>query len=149
MDGGFVDNSGLDSLAYLLGTLHHLERVEPDDARTEAAGRILDRLRHRGVLLVEIDSGAKSHSRGVAEVIFPSIFEPVRSLNNAVDGNAGLASARHVATISEALTDLHEGKVHRACQVHLQPPRRRDDRLGARRERQGEGHRAVLDRDGV
>jgi predicted acylesterase/phospholipase RssA len=112
MDGGFVDNTGLDSLAYLLGTLHRLELSDEDNARKEIAGRILDKLRRRGVLLVEIDSGAKVHGRGVAEVALPSLFEPVRCLSNSVDGNANLAADGHVSTITKALTDLHDGKVH-------------------------------------
>jgi hypothetical protein len=82
LDGGVNDNTGIPTL---LEVLQHLDRLaQQKDADRDPmldpvawknahdrAGRILQELRRRGVILVEIDSGAKVSSKASAELLTP------------------------------------------------------------------------------
>ncbi|MFO0940481.1 MAG: patatin-like phospholipase family protein [Pirellulales bacterium] len=78
MDGGVVDNTGIDSIASMLESV--IQRADADP-KSQAA-RIYDKLRRRGVVLIEIDSGAKpsvNESDGRAS---GALVRPITALGN-------------------------------------------------------------------
>jgi hypothetical protein len=85
LDGGIVDNTGIDSLRHVLRALANLaEDDRPERAPLKAKARtILEKLRKRGVLLIEIDSGAKMGKPGWLASKVPAVSEPLQCLNNA------------------------------------------------------------------
>jgi hypothetical protein len=100
LDGGVNDNTGIPSLCELL---EHLERTakpfeetartggKPDEfqsaTRADKAWLILYELRRRGVVLVEIDSGAKPSSSPPA--VLSTVRVPIQGLENASYAIAG------------------------------------------------------------
>jgi hypothetical protein len=88
LDGGVNDNTGIPALWEVVQHLHDLAlRPDPDSLADPsirlAAKWIWSELVKRGVLLVEIDSGAKPSLEEVAEVLTPT-----QALNNAAYANA-------------------------------------------------------------
>jgi hypothetical protein len=85
LDGGIVDNTGIDSLRHVLRALANLaEDARPERAPLKAKARtILEKLQKRGVLLIEIDSGAKMGKPGWLASKLPAVSEPLQCLNNA------------------------------------------------------------------
>jgi Patatin-like phospholipase len=79
IDGGVVDNTGIDSIAAIFDSL--MLRAESDPFGT--AARIIDKLRRRGVVFVEIDSGAKPTSSSTDDSLLEDILAPLNALNNA------------------------------------------------------------------
>jgi hypothetical protein len=117
LDGGIVDNSGIDSISYLLqGLDRHAEvyrscrdvgRASSLDAR---AARFMENLRQRGVILIQIDSGAKDIEAGGPTIFsllaqfVPVFFRPVQALNNTSYTNADLAILAHDRALQRLLT---------------------------------------------
>jgi hypothetical protein len=101
LDGGVNDNTGVPTLWEVLQHLRDLsERRDPlADGRARAkAGPLLTQLRRRGVVLVEIDSGAKPSLQPVAEV-----QAPVQGLNNAAYATAIAAKSWYYQRLNELL----------------------------------------------
>jgi len=114
LDGGVNDNTGIPTLCELL---EHLRRVaapyeaplnpfrRPDEgltaARADRAWRILRELRRRGVVLVEIDSGAKPSPDPVR--LLRLVRVPIQGLENAAYSTAGGAKEQYLARIQEAV----------------------------------------------
>jgi hypothetical protein len=125
LDGGIVDNSGIDSLVHVLRGLNiqaqayqsllderaslgkirneaHLEAPSDPLSRATSLQRrshgVMKELRRRGVLLVQIDSGAKdigTDRTGIFTTLAslaPALFRPLQALNNASYTNADLAT---------------------------------------------------------
>ncbi len=89
LDGGVVDNGGLDSLHYVIkGLQTEAESKEP------RAIQLLNLLRRRGLLIVEIDSGAKPDDQSS---IMPWAWatNPSKALSNATYTNADLTREYH------------------------------------------------------
>jgi Patatin-like phospholipase len=84
IDGGVVDNTGIDSVAAIFESL--MLRAEADPFGTSA--RIIDKLRRRGVVFIEIDSGAKPTGNASDETILGEVLKPLTALNNAAYTNA-------------------------------------------------------------
>lgn len=84
IDGGVVDNTGIDSIAEILESL--LLRAEADPFGTSA--RIVDKLRRRGIVFIEIDSGAKPTGSDTDETTMGDVLTPLTALNNAAYTNA-------------------------------------------------------------
>src|SRR5690606_35200666 len=85
LDGGVVDTTGLDTVHHLILSLQRVaESSAPSRAR---AGQVLNVLRRRGVIVIEIDSGAKPLKRETGGVL-AAVKEPLSALNNALYGNA-------------------------------------------------------------
>jgi hypothetical protein len=107
IDGGVCDNTGIDSLRYVIEALRKWEDSEPktdlEKSRKDAAGEILDTLRQRGVLLLEIDSGAKPEAPGFLATSLSGILEPVSALQNASYASATAAIDTHLAVLNDAL----------------------------------------------
>lgn len=84
IDGGVVDNTGLDTLAALFDSL--FLRAESDPFGEAAV--IIEMLRKRGIVFVEIDSGAKPTPSESLDSPFGSALRPLAALNNATYTNA-------------------------------------------------------------
>ena len=87
---------------------HGTGEMRPIDPNTgfqkNGGGRvaqIMGKLRRRGVVLIEIDSGAKQEpSRGVATVL-PGIFEPVTALENVSYTGADRVAQEHIRRLKK------------------------------------------------
>lgn len=84
IDGGVVDNTGLDTLAALFDSL--FLRAESDPFGEAAL--IIEMLRKRGIVFVEIDSGAKPTPGESVDSPFGPALRPLTALNNATYTNA-------------------------------------------------------------
>lgn len=84
VDGGVVDNTGIDSLAAFIETL--FIRAETDAFGREAG--ILRKLRRRGVVFIEIDSGARPTGSAADRKAFGDVLRPLTALNNSSYTNA-------------------------------------------------------------
>jgi patatin-like phospholipase len=113
VDGGVVDNTGVDTLVALFRRLASLaSRGDGASDEVERARRLLARLRARGVLLLEIDSGAKKRGLSTASRWLPGL-EPVEALQVALDANATMAARAGV--------DELRGLLRRPARAPLEP----------------------------
>jgi hypothetical protein len=83
IDGGVFDNTGVTSLRAVLGQLERLSA--PSSARSplaKDAAKVLDLLRRHGVLLLEIDSGAKQGEPDTIAKRLGFLVEPVTAFTN-------------------------------------------------------------------
>ncbi len=112
IDGGVCDNTGLDSISYVLEALSHwskLDRIEngklskQDESRSRKAKTIIDRLKERGVILLEIDSGAKPQEPSFIAQQLSGLLEPVRAMQNANFANALASVETHSNAIESSL----------------------------------------------
>jgi hypothetical protein len=102
MDGGVVDNSGIDSLYAIVESLSLHAQRNPEGR--EAI--LLNRIRGRGVIIVEIDSGAKPkrHVQGLGASL---LSLPINGLSNASYTNALRNVARFQTQLGDALSFKH------------------------------------------
>lgn len=84
LDGGVVDNTGIDSLAALFDSLL-LQSMHNPFGRE--AG-IIQSLRERGIVFLEIDSGAKPSGAQSDGSAFEHLLLPLTALNNSLYSNA-------------------------------------------------------------
>lgn len=107
LDGGIVDNTGIDTLARLFERLSLVagegggapHGVSADEAAKARA--LLEALRLHGVLLVEIDAGARPSEGG--STLFPGLSDPLRALDAAGSNNAFAARDNNVDRIRRVL----------------------------------------------
>jgi hypothetical protein len=120
LDGGIVDNSGIDSIAHLLQGLARQDSLYqsalnkglyPEPRSLPArAHEIMGRLRERGILLVQVDSGTKeirTSDPGIFSflaAVAPAIFRPLQALNNTSYTNADLATLSHDLVLQSVLS---------------------------------------------
>lgn len=106
IDGGVFDNTGVATIRYVFERLHDWSEAyakEGKDAGPSAqlAAQIMGKLRRRGVVLIEIDSGAKQEpSRGVATLL-PGIFGPVTALENVSYTGADRVAQEHIRRLKK------------------------------------------------
>lgn len=93
LDGGIVDNTGVDTFATLFERLALAEHEAPpfSDSQAEKARRILAKLRERGVLFVEIDAGARPSEGAGAGSLLAGFTRPLRALD-AAGANSAFAA---------------------------------------------------------
>lgn len=107
IDGGVCDNTGVDSLRYVIEALAHWSDLEiPQEQsdqesqiqrfRKSASRDILQELKRRGVLLLEIDSGAKPERSGALTRFLSGILEPIGAMQNASYASATAAFQTHL-----------------------------------------------------
>lgn len=118
IDGGVVDNTGIDAIRTVLQRLYArmpAENADPESlTRSEQVARdVFAELHRRGVILLEIDSGAKPQRPGWLASFLSGVLEPVRALENAAYANAMSAVETHLHYLKEFLpqadrTDLRE-----------------------------------------
>lgn len=109
IDGGVFDNTGISTLRFVIERLHdwaEAARVAREQSQTPApsyqlAEQIMTTLRKRGVILIEIDSGAKQEPpSGIAKSL-PGIFEPVTALENVSYTSADRIAQEHLRRLKK------------------------------------------------
>ena len=118
LDGGIVDNSGIDSIVHLLRGLRNQEQafldIQPQDRGKEAtniqkrAANVMSELRRRGVLLLQIDSGTKrigsNHSEPLSWLAARvPLLRPIQALDNASYTNADLSTLDYDVVLARLL----------------------------------------------
>lgn len=118
LDGGIVDNTGIDSFARLFERLSLVAGEggrRPDginDQEAAAAGSLLETLRSRGVLLVEIDAGARPGEGGGAASLLAGFTRPLRALDAAGANNAFYVRDNNVDRLRRVLGGPTGGFLH-------------------------------------
>ncbi|HET6883183.1 MAG TPA: patatin-like phospholipase family protein, partial [Pirellulales bacterium] len=106
MDGGIVDNTGIDTIVYLLEGLRHFAKASaPPKSVPRRAFDLLQTLKYRGVVLVEIDSGAKQTKPPTAALLFHTLWPPAQALENAGYANADLSKYDRIAAALQILNE--------------------------------------------
>ena len=107
IDGGVVDNTGLDTLAMIMDMLRRQASTTQGDAKAQAVAasyqHALDEMRKRGLLLVEIDAGARPSRPTWPATSFSSLSKPVEALDQAGHRNASILREHNIDHIREAL----------------------------------------------
>ena len=112
LDGGVLDNTGLDSLHELFRRLDACSRqvaqggtggnVSPIVAQAAA---LWDELCCRGVIVIEIDSGAKPRGIGETATHYSEIIDPIQALQKAGYERSQLARRQYLDDIDALLTE--------------------------------------------
>lgn len=106
LDGGVLDNSGLDTLAVLFERMLYLaEHATGKDTPGlhERSRRLLNAIAPRGVVVLEIDSGAKPEAPGFITRGLSELLMPVHSLNTSAFARAVSASEANIQRINGVL----------------------------------------------
>jgi len=109
IDGGVLDNTGMATLRHVLEALDARAGGAGDREDAAAARSVLGRLRERGVILIEIDSGAKRTPPGRAARVLSSVLGPVQALGNAAYVNADFATWQHIEAMKAVLAQRIRG----------------------------------------
>jgi hypothetical protein len=144
-DGGVMDNTGIDTVAQLFLRLALMAEAGRSGAlgqfREDAKGKLTDdqvgrierralkvgamaseilaELKRRGVIVMEIDSGAKPRKGGVTTAALPTVFEPLSGLENAGYANALFAKDGHLQAL-RLLSSLQDGNRPRVVPVRFE-----------------------------
>lgn len=102
IDGGVFDNTGITTIRAFFTRLEQLAASEGTLMRAQAS-LVLNELRRRGVILLEIDSGAKQQPPSIAAQALSGVLEPVTALNNAAYGTAGYMRQQNIAAVKASL----------------------------------------------
>lgn len=81
IDGGVFDNTGITTIRSLIESIAVLSTQENNPNHNTAAD-IMAQLRRKGIILLEIDSGAKPSPPGFVSQCFSGVLEPLGALNN-------------------------------------------------------------------
>ncbi len=108
IDGGVYDNTGVATLRCVIEGLVAKTGSTQRDARL--AKSVLDGLRTRGVILLQIDSGAKRTKPGLFTRLLGGTLEPVQALNNAAYVNADFATRQHIEVLEKVFTEVRDGE---------------------------------------
>ncbi len=128
VDGGVLDNTGIDTIYQLL---LGLERISDErqsaglrpSLRTRATA-LMDELASRGVVLLEIDSGAKPEQPGMVTKALSNVLLPVHSLSMSGFVRASETTSSYIEVMEQLLT-RHAARRLRAAR----PDSEREDRL--------------------
>jgi hypothetical protein len=108
IDGGVVDNTGLDTLALLL---HQLAKIANDPKReaearmSDPSREVLAELRRRGVLLLEIDAGARPSPPGLFGRHLSAVTTPLQAMEQAGHRNASQLRETNIESIRRWLVE--------------------------------------------
>jgi hypothetical protein len=108
LDGGVVDNTGLDTLYELFQALAFYADKENASAYGDRARAILEGLRKRGVVILEIDAGAKPNGQ-LAPNPLPGLSEPIQALDNAAYTGADQVKALYLKRVRRILNRNLDG----------------------------------------
>ncbi len=97
-DGGMFDNTGVTTLRYLLEGLACMSKNK-NHPYHENALSIVEKLSQRGILILEIDSGAIPQRPGALGRHFGTVFQPMQAATSAMYANARLSVENHVIGI--------------------------------------------------
>jgi hypothetical protein len=104
IDGGVLDNTGLDTLLRLLEGLRDRAR-DPSAPDWKPALAVLRTLAQRGLVLVEIDAGARPDMPGWIERRFPNLTRPAHAMQQASHVNASEIRERYLERIRDLFRD--------------------------------------------
>ena len=109
IDGGVVDNTGIDTIRNLVQQIESLsnDRNQKHEALRFEAKQLRNELLRRGLILLEIDSGSKPSSSPLLET-FPAIADPLSALTRAAHANATSVKAAHKDALTAAVERLWE-----------------------------------------
>jgi hypothetical protein len=109
MDGGFVDNTGIDTVFEILRNIKRIaeskekpfrpDEITPDDHAVKNCQKIMKLLALRRIVLLEIDSGAKPSEPGLITRRASLLLEPLMALNNAGYTGAELTKRNYIADL--------------------------------------------------
>ncbi|HLU48673.1 MAG TPA: hypothetical protein VK116_11340, partial [Planctomycetota bacterium] len=104
LDGGVVDNTGIDSIYLIFKSLEELAAGRSGgDSDQKLAREILASLREKGVVIVEVDSGAKPVERELAWYSGP--VAPIQGLSNAGHTNADRAKRFYIREVQRIVRE--------------------------------------------
>ncbi len=103
IDGGVNDNTGLATLHEIVERLWEISQLESGHAARDKAAAILALLRRRGVVIVEIDSGAK-----ISQARLGAVETPLQAIQNAAFRNAEISREWHIEEIGGILNPLRK-----------------------------------------
>jgi hypothetical protein len=109
VDGAVVDNTGIDSLRYVIDRLKSWAALAENrgaahaERRYVVAKEIVDELMNRGIVILEIDSGAKPEPPGRIAQALSGLFEPIAALSNAAYARAASTAGIHIGLIESQL----------------------------------------------
>jgi hypothetical protein len=127
IDGGVFDNTGLTTLRCLLERLERLSKATKGDPELRSKAQdVLKRLRLQGVVLLEIDSGAKQSEPGWLARIFGGLLEPVTAFTNTSYSTAGFLREHNIEAIRNLLASKEEPSSLKQRIEHLPSPALRD-----------------------
>ena len=101
-DGGVLDNTGLDTLAVLFERMQRAA-CDEQDPNHRAAASVLTGLIERGLVLVEIDAGARPGEPSLLARMLPALLGPANALARAAHVNAGMLRDRYLHTIRSSM----------------------------------------------
>jgi hypothetical protein len=100
LDGGVIDNTGIDTIFELFSALEWQAANHPAEERRRQCGRVLEALRLRGVVVLEIDAGAKPAETTPSRFdLLGGTREPLQALSNAAYTNADIVKDYYVSRI--------------------------------------------------
>jgi hypothetical protein len=105
-DGGVIDNTGIDVLAAWLDRIEALSRPGTVGPLADRALRIRSDLLRRGVMLVEVDSGARPASSQLLGTLFPAFSDPLDALSFAGYGSSVTMKAGQISRMRETMLRL-------------------------------------------
>ena len=103
LDGGIVDNTGIDTIHAFFKQLIH--DSELSDTRGTKARTLIDLLKERRVVLIEIDSGAKPEAQedNISGGVFSPLTTPLDALNNASYNSAEVSKKSYLREINQII----------------------------------------------
>jgi len=107
LDGGMVDNTGIDTIFEVfrrLSTSH--------DGR-----RVLAKMARKGVFILEIDSGGKPQGQREQIAQTAGVMEPLTTLKNALHTNAEIVKEHYLHEIEQTLQDALAEDVQKQLEV--------------------------------
>ncbi|MGI9432789.1 MAG: hypothetical protein ACR2PQ_11275, partial [Myxococcota bacterium] len=126
IDGGVLDNTGIDTFVELLRRLERLADPASPSSVAESvqvrAGDLLLELARRGVVLLEIDSGAKPEKPGVIARVLQSLLMPVHALSMTSYVRSIEASGSQVRLMQETLRRAALRGVTEECDAQSSDP---------------------------
>jgi hypothetical protein len=103
LDGGFVDNTGIDTLFLLLQATKLKAQDKNGGAPAEPYRQLWQELMNRRVVLIEVDSGAKPSDAGAVTRALSALLEPIDALDNTGYTNAQAAKQHYLADLTASL----------------------------------------------
>jgi hypothetical protein len=104
LDGGIVDNTGIDSIYLAVEAIRLKARQPAREGKPNVYRQVWDELIDRRVYLIEIDSGAKPDKPGPATRLLSVLLDPLASLTNSGYLNADRDKKRYLADLESRLS---------------------------------------------
>ncbi len=111
LDGGVTDNTGIDTIAAFFESIEYFSQdstMSPFETETQKAFRlgakkVRNLLLERGVMFIEIDSGAKPGGSPILGSILPGYTDPIKAISRAGYLNAEQVKSSYLNELEAAL----------------------------------------------